>query len=185
MRPSSSDRARPSPCSPETDPPSDNEIGRLLDERPVRGNACRTEQVEMIRMCMQPSPKWPYDAPRRPPHQPVEAPQVVGEAFRRHGRVLPAAPRLCAVGAAGREAGRVRPAPPQHRLSRGVTDQGIADAGEPESRRASKHLRRTSRRAHHPPGPFHQQPARPAGRTRPRSPPGAPRARAAGRRGRC
>ena len=67
IRPSSSERARPSPCSPETDPPSDTtrSVASSTNDR-YAATPLSLSRSKSIRMCMQPSPKCPYEAPDRP-----------------------------------------------------------------------------------------------------------------------
>ncbi len=103
----------------------DNEIGGLLDERSVDRQAAAAEQIEVDPHVHAALAEVAVGGAGQsvPTHQLVQTPQIVGQAFRRHRRVLPAAPRLGAVGAAGGEPGGIRAAPPEHRLSAGVGDQ--------------------------------------------------------------
>ena len=102
-----------------------HQIGGLLDERPVGADAVGREQVEVDAHVHAALAEVAVGRPGQPVagHQRVQAAQVVGQPVRRHRGVLPAAPRLGAVGAAGGQPGGVGATPPQHRLRGRLGDQ--------------------------------------------------------------
>ena len=139
MRPSSSERARPSPCSPETEPPraTTRSVASSTNDR-YAATPFGAEQIEVDPHVHAALTEVPVRGAGQAvsAHQLVEAAQVVGEAFRRYGRVLPAAPRLGTVGPrVASPAASVR-----HRHSTACAPGSVtrdAVAGEPESRSAA------------------------------------------------
>ena len=63
----SSERARPSPCSPDSDPPW-RTASRAASVQKARNTArpLSDRRSKVMRMCMQPAPKCPYMTPVRP-----------------------------------------------------------------------------------------------------------------------
>jgi hypothetical protein len=91
---SSSPRAWPSPCSPDSEPPW--ETTRSAASSTKRRKVARPAAVvwsKSILVCTHPSPKWPYTPAVSPcsVQQDLEPAQVVAEVVGRHRGVLPAA----------------------------------------------------------------------------------------------
>ena len=125
MRGSSSARATPSPCSPESDPPcaTARSAASSMNER-KSATPGRREQVEVDPDVQAAVAEVAVvgAAAAVLAQQRVELPQVGAEPLGRHGGVLPARPRLAAVRAAGDDARPVLPDPPQRPLRRRVAD---------------------------------------------------------------
>ena len=82
----------------------DDEVRQLLGEAPEAPRRPPSLiRSKSMRTWMQPSPKCPYGVPRSPcsAQQRAEVPQIRAEPGGRHRAVLPAGPRLAAVGASG------------------------------------------------------------------------------------
>ena len=170
---STSDRARPSPCSPDIDPlaPGD-QPGRLLDERPVdaawppgpvEGEVDAHVQAAVAEVAVGDAAEPVVG------EQGLEVAQVDAQPFGRDGRVLPAGPGRRPGRAAAAEPGPVlADAPDGGRLGRGAQDPGgqrIAGhgGGEPGRGRLGLGLGRA--------GQLHQQPAAAPGEVGHRPPP--------------
>ena len=134
MSGSSSLRARPSPCSPDSEPPypatrrAASSTNARYRERP-RSGSLPAAKGKSMRTCRQPSPKCPYGTPLQPVavEQLVELAQVRAELLRRDGGVLPAGVRRPPVGRAVGQPGAVLADAPDGRGVRGVRDHHRVD----------------------------------------------------------
>ena len=107
-----------------------DQVGGLLDEPPEVGDSPLGEQVEVDADVDAAVAEVPVvDAlPTVLLHERVEATQVRAEPVRRDGGVLPAGPRLTAVGQSGRAAGAVLANAPQRSRLRRVGDDQAGGA---------------------------------------------------------
>ena len=138
IRGSSSDRARPSPCSPDIEPPYDATRSAALSTNsrnlPRPGGVLELEVDPHVHAAVA-EVAVGNAVQRALLEQRVEVAQVGAELGGRHGGVLPAGLRRAAQ-RTGRQAGAVLADPPQRELLRDVGDDPVRYAGRAGDLRA-------------------------------------------------
>ena len=133
-RSSSAPRARPSPCSPDSDPPwaTTRSAAALMKApsrsprpRPVQPEADAQVDAALAEVAVRDAPQVVV-AEQRP-----QLAQVRGKALRRHDPVLESRPRRGAVREAGRASRAVLADPPQDSLGGRILEQGCVRGAQP------------------------------------------------------